>query len=289
MIKNYLKSCLQYLLPKQALTALAGLLATVTNPTIKHFFITRFIQAYGVNMQEAKEEDPTQYSHFNDFFIRHLKPECRPIAKAAIVSPVDGCISELGNIESGRLLQAKRRHYSLQTLLATDETRCADFYGGRFITLYLSPKDYHRVHMPLDATITDMIYVPGQLFSVQPATTRCIPNLFARNERLVVFCNTELGKMAMVLVGAAIVGAIGTTWHGDLKRGRHAQHVVYSEVEPLFKRKAEEMGYFKLGSTVILLFADPTRMQWEPALRQGDPLRLGQPLGNELPDVHYDA
>lgn len=276
MPKDYIKTAPQYMIPKPALNAFAGIMANVKTPAIKNHLIRNFIKDYDVNMSEAQQEGIESYACFNDFFIRHLKPECRPIADAGIVSPVDGAISEIGSITDGKLLQAKGRYYTVRELLACDELS-PQFNNGRFATLYLSPKDYHRVHMPMEATLKEMIYVPGKLFSVQPTTARVIPRLFARNERLVVFFDTSVGLMAMVLVGAAIVGAIGTSWHGDIKRGRKREHFAYHDANTVLL-KAAEMGYFKLGSTVILLFADGQRVDWGKDLQAGDKLRFGEAL-----------
>lgn len=274
MASDYLKCLLQYSLPKKTLTTLCGILANSTHPAIKNPLIRAFIRQYNVDMSEAKEENPEYYATFNDFFIRHLKPNVRPIADNKIISPVDGYISEIGAIHEGSLIQAKGRDYSVEALLTSEG---ASFKDGLFATLYLSPSDYHRVHMPLAGTLKEMIYVPGALFSVQPATTRRIPNLFARNERLVVFFDTDVGLMAMVLVGATIVGAIGTSWQGDIKRRSKPQKTTYAK--PKLLRQADEMGYFKLGSTVILLFADRKRVRWQEGLCSGDKIRFGQELG----------
>ncbi len=280
MFSDYFKAFLQYILPKKALTLLAGFLANVKIPAIKNHLIHYFIRKYDVNLREAQEDVAENYADFNAFFIRHLKPGARPIASADIVSPVDGYISEMGRINESMLLQAKGRYYSIHELLACDKELCSQFNSGLFATLYLSPQDYHRVHMPIDATLKEMIYVPGKLFSVQPATTRMIPKLFSRNERLVVFFDTSVGLMAMVLVGATIVGAIGTSWHGDIARSRTRRHVACPEGSKMSTalQKAEEMGYFKLGSTVILLFADNNRVQWEKGLCAGDKIHFGHAL-----------
>ena len=279
---DYLKIILQYLLPKQALTIFAGCMAGIEVPVVKNYLIRWFIQRYNVNMQEALEENPEHYPHFNAFFIRQLKPGVRPVAAADVVCPVDGFVSEIGVIEQGQMLQAKGRVYQVDDLLATTPLRSALFQKGSFATLYLSPQDYHRVHMPMDAVLREMVHVPGTLFSVQPATTRMIPRLFARNERLVVFFDTHVGPMAMVLVGATIVGAIGTTWHGDLIRRLKRQVFTYdadTTVKTILQ-KSDEMGYFKLGSTVILLFSESVRMQWEPSLQTGARVQTGQVLGH---------
>lgn len=280
MLIDYLKTVPQYLTPKLTLTRFAGLMADVKIPAVKNFLIQRFIAQYGVNMAEALEENPLNYACFNDFFIRHLKPEKRPLASAGIVSPVDGVVSELGQIKQGQLLQAKGRTYSVDTFLACDKALSDRFINGRFATLYLSPKDYHRIHMPINATLRNTIYMPGKLFSVQPTTARVIPQLFARNERLVAFFDTEVGLMAMVLVGATIVGAIGTSWQGEIKRDTTKQCIDYlNESRPIQLEQGDEMGYFKLGSTVVLLFADGEKMNWNDGIKQGDAVQYGQALG----------
>lgn len=280
MLSDYLKTFPQYILPKQTLTTFAGLLANIKTPAIKNRLIRQFIRQYNVDMTEALEETPEHYPCFNEFFIRRLKPECRPISEADVVSPVDGFISELGEVSFGQLLQAKGRRYTVSSLLACEQTDAARFHNGLFATFYLSPKDYHRVHMPIQGTLTNMIYVPGKLFSVQPATSRVIPYLFARNERLVVLFDTEFGAMAMVLVGAVIVGGIGTGWHGDVVRGRKKAVFHYPEAStpPLVLSKASEMGFFKLGSTVVLLFEDKQRIKWLPSIQPGNQIRLGEAL-----------
>ncbi|KTD17960.1 archaetidylserine decarboxylase [Legionella jordanis] len=281
MFNDHLKTLPQYFLPKQALTRLAGLLANVRAPAVKNLLIRRFVQQYQVNMNEACEQNIENYPCFNDFFIRMLKPGTRPIADAEIVSPVDGIVSELGSIKKGQILQAKGRYYTVEQLLACNNSLSEQFINGRFATLYLSPKDYHRVHMPMDAVLKEMVYVPGKLFSVQPTTARVIPHLFARNERLVSLFDTKAGLMAMVLVGATIVGAIGTRWQGELKRSRRKQYFNYTGPEQINTQvhQGEEMGYFKLGSTVVLLFADGERVHWLNHLMPGLGIRYGQAFG----------
>jgi len=282
MLSDHFKTILHDLTPKYALTRYAGFWANMQIRLVKNRLIRRFICKYGVNMQEALHESIEDYACFNDFFIRHLKPECRPIANADIISPVDGAISEMGRITKGELIQAKGRYYSAHELLACHETISAQFDSGHFATLYLAPKDYHRIHMPVDAKLLSMTYVPGKLFSVQPSTTRVVPHLFARNERLVVLFETKLGLMAMVLVGATIVGSIGTTWHGDVYRSRTITHFDYStsDMVEIELQKAMEMGYFKLGSTVILLFSHDVNMQWHAHLSAGQSIHLGDALGD---------
>lgn len=281
MFLDLLKTFPQYIIPKQGLTSLAGCLANVQNDRVKNYIIQRFINKFKVDMSEALIEDPRAYSCFNDFFIRHLKPECRPLAQADIVSPVDGCVSELGAINKGQLIQAKGRYYSVQELLACDKETADQFNSGMFATLYLSPKDYHRVHMPIDAQLISMTYIPGTLFSVQPSTARVVPKLFARNERLAIFFTTKVGPMVMVMVGATIVGAIGTSWHGDIKREKKRICFDYSQAERKKTLvKGEEMGFFKLGSTVVLLFADGDKSQWNHSLEAGSAIRFGEAIGS---------
>lgn len=280
MSLDLLKTLPQYLVPQHAFSTLAGYLANAKNTTVKNFLIQHFISKYKVNMSEALIEDPASYLSFNDFFIRHLKPECRPLAHANIISPVDGRISEIGPIKEGQLLQAKGRYYSVMDLLACNTETASQFINGHFATLYLSPKDYHRVHMPMDAELVSMIYIPGALFSVQPTTVRVVSNLFARNERLVVFFSTPAGLMAIVMVGAIIVGAIGTSWHGDIKRSKDRVDFDYSHAS-INRRmvQGDEMGYFKLGSTVVLLFASNVQVQWNKKLQSGNILRFGEAMG----------
>lgn len=281
MIQDYLKTLPQYLLPKQSLTHLAGLLANVHSPRIKNWLIKRFIRQYQVNMQEALEENPESYACFNDFFTRLLKSTCRPLAEADIVSPVDGTISEIGKINEGQIFQAKGHFYSVSELLSCDPVTSKRFAKGKFVTLYLSPKDYHRIHMPIDAELEKIIYIPGKLFSVQPSTVRVVPYLFSRNKRLVAFFKTHAGPMAMVLVGATIVGAIGTKWQGDVKCKGQKQVIDYQQENDSTTTvsKGEEMGYFKLGSTVVLLFADGEKLEWLDSLKPGQSICLGQALG----------
>ncbi|MDX2345537.1 MAG: archaetidylserine decarboxylase [Legionella sp.] len=271
-----IKLFLQYTLPKKALSVFGGLLADIKIPWIKNYLIRYFLKNHDVDMREAVYESPEAYASFNDFFTRHLKPGLRPTALADLVSPVDGFVSEFGNIEQGQLLQAKGKYYSVQDLLVLDKSKSDMFNQGAFATIYLSPKDYHRVHMPCAGELQHMTHVPGQLFSVQPATTQRIPKLFARNERLVLLFETEFGPMAVVFVGATIVGKIGTRWQGDLPRPKQTKS--YDIKESL--KQADELGYFKLGSTVILLFA--RNITFTPELKAGMSIRLGTALGNIL-------
>jgi phosphatidylserine decarboxylase len=281
MLIDYFKTIPQFLFPKRALNRFAGWMANMRVIKIKNYLIQDFVHKYQVNMTEAMEPNPLNYASFNDFFIRRLKPEVRPIASADIISPVDGSISEIGYLNEGQILQAKKHHYSVQALLGGDEHYAATFQNGSFATLYLSPKDYHRVHMPIEGQLQEMIYIPGSLFSVQPRTARVIPSLFAKNERLVAMFSTQFGLMAMVMVGAAIVGSMGTVWTGDIERGSKIQRITYphDHIEHgIVLGKAMEMGYFKLGSTVVMLFEQRAQVQWLEALRAGDAIQLGQAL-----------
>ena len=218
----------------------------------------------------------TAYSSFNEFFIRKLKSKCRPISSASIVSPVDGTISQMGLIKHNQLLQAKGRQYTVEDLLSCGSQLAQNFYDGQFITLYLSPRDYHRIHMPITATLRNMIYVPGKLFSVQPVTVKYITKLFPRNERLVMLFDSPLGLMAIVMVGALIVGTMGTTWHGDIRKQRQSVHYDCAAKTALFK--GDEVGYFKLGSTVILMFANSNSITWLPTITVGRQVNYGNGL-----------
>jgi len=259
------KVFLQYLIPKRALSALMGKLAFIKRPAIlKNTVISWFIRRYGVNMTEALEPDHTKYACFNDFFTRKLSPDARTIdiAPQAIISPADGVISEMGTITQEKLIQAKGHHYALNELLGGGLMDSQAFNNGLFMTVYLSPKDYHRVHMPFSGQFIKQTHIPGDYFSVNPQTARNIPNLFARNERVVTLFQTSLGKMAVVFVGAMIVGSIVVT--------PTLNNVV---------AKNEELGYFQLGSTIILLF-EPHQISWQPSLKAGSTLKMGQMIGS---------
>lgn len=283
MLIDYLRTLPQFLIPKKALNKFAGWMANLRIIRVKNYLIQDFVHKYQVNMEDAVETNPLNYACFNDFFIRRLKPELRPISHTAIVSPVDGSISEIGYLKDGQLIQAKGHTYSVSALLG-DENYASIFQSGCFATLYLSPKDYHRVHMPVEGRLQETIYIPGSLYSVQPLTTRVIPNLFAKNERLITIFSTQFGPMAVILVGAAIVGSIGTVWQGDLPRGATIQKTQYPDNvdNAINLGKAMEMGYFKLGSTVIVLFANRDQVHWCDHLHAGDTIKLGQAFGNVL-------
>ncbi len=265
---------LQYLLPKQALTILAGKLANLKAGALTTAVIGWFVKRYQVNMAEAANPDIASYSSFNDFFTRPLKPNARPLAKADFICPVDGAISQFGNIEKDQIFQAKGHHYSTLALVAGQKDLAAKFENGDFACLYLSPKDYHRIHMPCDGTLKSMTYVPGDLYSVNPLTAQNIPNLFARNERVVCeFDSEKHGTFVMVLVGATIVGSMATVWHeaknGIVNPPRTSNIQTWSYAEQNIQLKqGDEMGRFLLGSTVVMLFEKNTLVfnaEWQPA------------------------
>lgn len=266
----------QHVLPKQGLTRLAGAVASRQGGAWTTSLIRRFVARYGVDMGEAAEPRIEQYASFNDFFTRALKPGARPIAAADWVCPVDGAISQFGAIEGDQIFQAKGHHYSTTALVGGDAELAARFANGHFATLYLSPRDYHRIHMPCDGQLTRMIHVPGALYSVNPTTARGVPGLFARNERVVCVFDSAHGPFVLTLVGATIVGSMATTWHGvvNAKRPGTLREWRYAGGEVTL-RQGEEMGRFLLGSTVVLLFpAGP--LQFNPAWAPGGAIRLGE-------------
>ncbi|CAK9886184.1 MAG: Phosphatidylserine decarboxylase proenzyme [Candidatus Erwinia impunctatus] len=274
------------LLPKKALTELAGWLASKRAGWLTKALIDIFVWCYKVDMREAAKPDTAAYRSFNDFFVRELREDARAIDTDPnhLVMPADGAISQLGPIEGDRLFQAKGHTYSLEALLAGDLRIAEHFNEGSFVTTYLSPRDYHRVHMPCNGILREMIYVPGDLYSVNPLTAENIPNLFARNERVICFFETEFGPMVQILVGATIVGSIETVWAGTLTPPREGiiRRWQYPEAEQpgaVVLLKGQEMGQFKLGSTVINLFA-PGRVQLSDTLSAGSKTRLGEMLAN---------
>lgn len=272
----------QHLVPQHLLSRGVGYLAASENTLIKNTFIKNFVANYDINMAEAVEENPLAYKSFNDFFTRALKPDARPIDtdSKSIVSPADGAISQIGDISADRIFQAKGHDYSVATLLGGDEARARPFKGGQFATVYLSPRDYHRVHMPFTGRLTQMIYVPGDLFSVNTTTAENVPNLFARNERVVCMFETAIGPMAVVLVGAMIVAGIATAWAGNLApQGK--QVVVTDYPQPIHLNKGDELGRFYLGSTAIVLFGANV-MAWDQQLTATSPVRMGAAMGMVL-------
>jgi phosphatidylserine decarboxylase len=269
---------LQYVLPKKALTQGAGLLAGLRAGALTTRFIAWFVGRYGVNMAEAANPDIASYPTFNEFFTRPLKAGARPLAQADLICPVDGAVSQFGPIRQNQIFQAKGHDYSTQALVGGDAQLAARFEDGHFATIYLSPKDYHRIHMPCDGKLTRMIYVPGDLFSVNPATARGVPGLFARNERVVCVFDTANGPFVMTLVGATIVGSMATTWHGVVNPPRSAKvrEWRYDDQAITFK-KGDEMGRFLLGSTVVMLFPKGP-LNFNPAWEPAKPVRLGEAM-----------
>lgn len=277
-VSERLAVALQYALPKRLLTQLAGKLAGLEGGKATTAVIRWFAKRYGVNMAEAANADPASYASFNQFFTRPLREGVRPIADADFVCPVDGAISQFGPIEFDQVFQAKGHFYSTTALVGGDRALAARFENGDFATIYLSPRDYHRIHMPCAGRLTQMIHVPGELFSVNPATARGVPGLFARNERVVCVFESEFGPFVMVLVGATIVGSMATVWHGVVNPPRRPDIVKrgYAEGEVALEKGAE-MGRFLLGSTVVMLFPqDVLRFgsDWAP----GGPVRMGEPM-----------
>ncbi len=282
-MKDTLFILLQHLLPQHLLSRLVGCLAECRTPWVKNLFINWFRKRYQVDMSQALEPNPEAYEHFNAFFTRALKADARPLdtEEGAILSPADGAISQLGPIEHGRIFQAKGRSYGLSTLLGGSPERAAPFINGSFATVYLSPRDYHRVHMPVTGTLRETVYIPGDLYSVNQVTAAGVDNLFARNERLVAIFDTEYGPMAMVLVGAMIVAGIKTVWNGQVAPASKRPVVLDRSYEqaPIILEKGAEMGRFKLGSTVILLFG-PEAISWQETLKAGSSVTMGRTLGN---------
>ncbi|WP_159718750.1 archaetidylserine decarboxylase [Geminicoccus flavidas] len=280
-MSSRLEVLLQYLLPKQRLTTFAGRVAGAQGGLMTTRLIRWFAGKYGVDMNEAKNPEIASYKSFNEFFTRPLKAGARPLAAADFVCPVDGAISQFGAIDDHHILQAKGHRFTTTELVGGDTALAAQFRHGSFANLYLSPKDYHRLHMPCDGKLARMIYVPGTLFSVNPTTARGVPNLFARNERVVcVFESLEYGPFVMVLIGATIVGSMATVWHGVVnpKRTNKASEWTYVDQDIVLK-KGEEMGRFLLGSTIVMLFRQGTiafNKDWAPER----PVRLGELMGN---------
>ena len=266
----------QYLMPKRAMTVLGGFVAGGQWGGVTQAIIRNFVAKYGVNMAEAANPDVTSYATFNDFFTRALKPDARPLTKADWVCPVDGAISQFGTIDKDQIFQAKGHHYSTRALVGGDAQLAAQFEDGHFACLYLSPKDYHRIHMPCDAKLIRMVYVPGDLFSVNPSTARGVPDLFARNERTVCVFDTPHGPFVNVLVGATIVGSMATTWHGVVNPPRTGDVRDWRyEDKNITLKQGDEMGRFLLGSTVVMLWpkmALTFNPDWMPARA----IRLGE-------------
>jgi phosphatidylserine decarboxylase len=282
---------LQYALPKKAMTQFGGVVASGRWGARTTAIIRWFIKRYGVDMNEAADPDITHYASFNDFFTRALKPGVRPMAQAELICPVDGAISQFGAIERDQIFQAKGHRYSTTALVGGDAALAAHFQDGLFATLYLSPKDYHRIHMPCDGRLLRMIYVPGDLFSVNPTTARGVPGLFARNERVVCVFDTAYGPFVLTLVGATIVGSMATVWHGVVNppRSSTVREWRYTDQDVQLKQGAE-MGRFLLGSTVVMLF--PKRsLAFNPQWVAARSIRLGETMCTNVPsaDAHPAA
>lgn len=282
-LKQRLFILAQYLLPHHLVSRLVGLLAECRVVWLKNLLIKAFIKKFQIKMQEAAFDKAEDYEHFNEFFTRPLKEGVRTFKTGPghILSPCDGQVSQIGDIVQGRIFQAKGHHFSLIELLGGDTQLAEPFMGGKFTTLYLSPKDYHRIHMPVGGRLQRMTYIPGRLFSVNRTTAENVPELFARNERVVCLFETEHGPMAMILVGAMIVASIETVWAGLVSPPRRAlKHSYYDEAAraPVDLTQGSEMGRFKLGSTVILLFG-PDAMLWNDMIKPHDFIQIGNLLG----------
>ena len=272
---------LQHLIPQHGLSRAAGWLASTENTLLKNTFINWFVKRYNVDMSLAAEENPLAYSCFNHFFTRALKPGARPIDSNVdvIVCPADGAISQLGKIIDGRIFQAKGQSYTALELLGGDESLAAEFSDGNFATVYLSPRDYHRVHMPYAGKLRAMVSVPGELFSVNTVTAENVPRLFSRNERAVAIFDTDIGPMAIVLVGAMIVAGIETIWDGQI--APFASREISTSLYPyqnITLNKGDEMGRFKLGSTAVVLFAKD-KIQWDDQFKAASPTKMGERMG----------
>ena len=281
---DYLATLPQYLLPHHFLSRIMLFITRIRFIAFKNFFIETFIQLFDVDMDLAKRSQPEEFVHFNDFFTRSLKPEARPIEgdEKSLVSPVDGTISQIGSINDELVFQAKGHHYTLTALLGGDATLASQFINGKFTTIYLSPRDYHRIHMPVTGKLKTMLHVPGRLFSVNGRTTRMVPNLFARNERVVSIFDTEHGPMALIMVGAIFVGSMETVWSGTVTPTSSRKKVTswhYGENGDIQLERGQEMGRFNMGSTVILLFPQQS-IEWSDIRKPDDVIKMGQQLAH---------
>jgi len=276
-IVDFIKSGLLYVLPHHAISRIVLKLTRLTWQ--KNAVIRWFIKKFDVDMSDAVESEPDAYKHFNAFFTRALKPAARPICDglSSVACPADGCVSALGPIADNRLFQAKGHDYTLAQLLGNQDVEIERYRHGSFITIYLSPKDYHRLHMPLAGQLQSQTYVPGRLFSVAPHTVKTVNGIFARNERVIAQFDTNAGAMALVLVGAINVAAIETVWSGLVTPPRHSgvKHEPYP-VDTLSLDKGQEMGRFNMGSTIIAIFEQ--NLDWHSSLRTGTDVRMGQAI-----------
>lgn len=282
MLFKWLATAPQYCFPQHALSRLLGAVANSRRPKLKNFLIKHFCRLYQVNLQEALLSNVEDYPHFNAFFTRALKPEARPLAADpnSLISPADGCISQIGDISNARLIQAKGHDFNLLELLGGQATHFESFKDGKFTTIYLSPKDYHRVHMPLSGKLTAMTHIPGKLFSVNKRTSTTVKNLFARNERVVCYFDTELGPMAVILVGAFFVASIETVWAGIVSppTSDRVRHFEYTESQQQHFNRGDEIGRFQFGSTVIMLLPKGV-MEWNKTQSADCTLKMGEALG----------
>jgi phosphatidylserine decarboxylase len=283
-IKEAITTLPQYILPHHALSSMMSKLTHCENKTWKNLFIKQIIKHYGVNMDEALEQDINAYKSFNDFFTRELKPGVRPLSteRNAIVCPADGAVSQSGNITDGKIFQAKGKSFTAIDLLGGDAARAEPFNNGVFSTIYLSPKDYHRLHMPLTGTLREMVHVPGRLFSVNTRTTNSVPGLFARNERVCCMFDTEAGPMALILVGAIFVSSVETVWHGVVTPPSvsSVKSWQYQDNAPTLKI-GEEMGRFNMGSTIIVLFGKD-KAKWDAEFKADKTVKLGELIGRTV-------
>lgn len=275
---NRLKVLPQYLIPKQAITAIAGQLASAQAGKLTTAVIRWFVKRYQVNMSEAAQEDIGAYSSFNEFFTRPLKTGARKLSKSDYICPVDGAISQFGDIKANQIFQAKGHSYSTEALLGGNKSLAAQYQDGSFATIYLSPRDYHRIHMPCHGRLLRMVYIPGDLFSVNPTTAQGVPGLFARNERVVCEFESAQGSFILVLVGATIVGSMATIWHGILNPPRigHIKEWGYTD-QNITLQQGEEMGRFLLGSTVVMLFPKDT-VKFNANWAAEKPVQLGEKM-----------
>lgn len=283
-IKDALTTLPQYVLPHHALSSLMSRFTHSENKALKNLLITQVIKHYGVNMEEALEQDISAFKSFNQFFTRELNPKTRPLTaeKNAVACPADGAVSQAGAITDGVIFQAKGKSFTAIDLLGGSDERAEPFNNGVFTTIYLSPKDYHRLHMPLTGTLREMVHIPGRLFSVNTATTRSVPGLFARNERVAAIFDTDAGPMALVLVGAIFVSSIETVWHGVVTPPSitSVQSWSYQENAPTLKI-GEEMGRFNMGSTIIVLFGKD-KVQWDSEFKADKVVKLGELIGRAV-------
>ena len=282
---DYLATLPQYILPQHFLSRIMLFITRVQFVPFKNFFIKTFIQMFNVDMSLAQKNRPEDFIHFNDFFTRSLRPEARPldIGSNNILSPVDGAVSQIGKIDTESVFQAKGYSYSLTRLLGNHQSLASRFINGEFATIYLSPRDYHRIHMPVTGKLISMTHVPGKLFSVNTRTTRMVPELFARNERVICVFETEHGPMALVMVGAIFVGSMETVWSGTVTPSDNRSKIITwdydknSSEQTIVLQQGQEMGRFNMGSTVILLFPEHS-LKWQDNFREGTCTRMGERL-----------